>query len=72
MTMGRDNPRTSDFKKGARVRVVNSCTAPGLDGQIGTVDQPHAKYPFRVAVEFYDRDFRTVYFHPSELEFVEE
>jgi len=71
--MSRDKPRTSDFKKGARVRVVNSCTAPGRDGQIGTVDQQHAKYQFQVAVQFYiDRDFTTVYFHPSELEFVEE
>jgi len=70
--MSGDKLRTSDFKKGVRVRVVNSSTAPGRDGQIGTVDQQHAKYPFRVSVEFYDRDFRTVHFHPSELEFVEE
>ena len=71
--MSRDNPQPTDFPKDARVRVVDSCTAPALLNQVGTVAPPDAKYKFRVAVQFYiDRDFTVVYFHPSELELVEE
>lgn len=71
--MRRDNPQPTDFPKGARVRVIDSCTAPGLLNQVGTVGPPSARYQFRVTVQFcIDRDFRDVYFHPSELELVEE
>ena len=71
--MSRDNPQPTDFPKGARVRVVGSCTAPGLLKEVGTVAPPNAKYQFRVAVQFYiKREFSEVCFHPSELALVEE
>lgn len=71
--MRRENPKPSDFPKGARVRVIDRCTAPALLNQVGTVGPPNPKYQFRVAVHFYiDRDFREICFHPSELETIEE
>ncbi len=71
--MNRSNSLPNDFRQGARVRVVDSCTAPDLLGQVGTVGKPDAKYQHRVAVQFYlDRDFRKVFFHPSELELIED
>ncbi len=71
--MAKSNPLPSDFRQGDRVRVVGSCTAPNLLGNAGTVGKPDAKYQYRVRVRFYlDRDFREVFFQPSELELVEE
>jgi hypothetical protein len=71
--MARSNQSPADFREGDRVRVIDSCTAPGLLGKIGTVGKPNAKYQYRVTVRFYlDRNFREVFFHPSELEIVEE
>ena len=71
--MAKSNKFPTDFRQGDRVRVIDSCTAPGLLGRIGTVGQPNTQYQHRVAVRFYlDRDFREVYFHPSELEVVNE
>jgi len=73
MNMNRDNPQPTDFVKGDRVRVVDSCTAPSLLNHVGTVGPPNAKYQFRVAVQFYiDRDFRELFFHPSELELLKD
>ncbi len=63
----------SDFKLGAHVRIVDSSTDPTRDGQVGTVTKSDAKYQFRVAVQFYlNRDSRVVFFHPSELELIED
>ncbi|MDZ7619644.1 MAG: hypothetical protein U1E05_21810 [Patescibacteria group bacterium] len=71
--MSRENPQPTDFAKGAKVRVIDSCTAPAFLNMVGTVSPPNPKYPFRVPVCFYiDRDFRELCFHPSELELVEE
>ena len=71
--MARSNQHPTDFKQGDHVRVVDPCTAPDLLGYDGTVGKPNAKYQYRVAVQFYlNRDFREVFFRPSELELIEE
>jgi hypothetical protein len=71
--MNRSNSLPTDFSQGDRVRVVDSCTAPGLLGHVGTVAKPNAKSQYRVAVQFYvDRESREVFFHPSELEHIED
>jgi hypothetical protein len=71
--MNRNNSIPSDFRPGAQVRIVDSSTAPGLTGEVGTVLEPDDKYRFRVGVRLYvNRDFRDVYFHASELERIED
>ena len=71
MTM--DNSPPQYFKHGDRVRVVDSCTAPHMLHKVGTVGRHEPKYRHRVTVRFYiDRDFRDIYFHPSEIELVED